>query len=187
MIEDLDKDGRTYKVLSKYLTVLDESFERYFLTIFYFYIFFIIATSVVTRYVFGYSPVWTTDTAIFMYIYLSWIGTSWNVRQRSHIRVDFVQSRLPDRARGLTYILNDIALLLFSYYVFVGLVPIWENITQLGAVVQSLNVSQIYFFVAVPIGFALITIRTFQVLYIDVRTVVFDEPVYDGEGIIGSE
>ncbi len=67
----------------------------------YFYIFFVIASSVVSRYIFNYSPVWASESAIFMYIYLTWLGASWNIRKRSHIRVDFIQERLPERGRAL--------------------------------------------------------------------------------------
>lgn len=179
----LNNNGRAYRLLS----TIEQNIERYFMVVLYFYIFFIVATSVVTRYVFNFTPVWTTETAIFMYIYLTWLGASWNVRKRSHIRVDFVQKRLSERGRGLTYILNDLALLAFIYYVFVGFIPVWRNTQQLGVIVQSLNVSEIYFIFAVPLGFALIMIRSLQMLYNDVRAVVYDEPVYDGEAIIGGE
>ena len=184
MIEALfSENGRTYRILR----ALDANFERYLMVLLYFYIFFIIATSVVTRYTFNFSPVWASESAIFMYIYLTWLGASWNVRKRSHIRVDLVQKLLPERGRGLSFVLNDIALLAFTYFVFVGFIPVWENTVQLGVVVQSMTVSEVYFIFAIPLGFALMAFRSVQMLYIDLRSVFYGEPVFEGEAIIGGE
>lgn len=184
MIETfLNTDGRTYR----YLKVLDANFERYLMVLLYFYIFFIIASSVVTRYTFNFSPVWASESAIFMYIYLTWLGASWNVRKRSHIRVDLVQKLLPERGRALTFVLNDLAMLAFTYFVYVGFIPVLRNTLEFGAIVQSMYVSEIYFIFAIPLGFALIALRSVQMLYSDLRSVIYGEPLFEGEAIIGGE
>lgn len=171
----------------QYFKTLEANLERYLMVLLYFYIFFIIGSSVITRYTFNFSPVWASETAIFMYIYLTWLGASWNVRKRSHIRVDLIQNLLPERGRALTFVINDLAMLAFTYFVFVGFIPVLQSTIQLGAVVQSMYVSQIYFIFAIPLGFALIAIRSVQMLYIDLRSLIYREPVFDGEAIIGGE
>lgn len=173
--------------VAQLLRILDRNLERYFLVILYFYTLAIITVIVISRYVFNYTPVWGADTAVFMYIYLTWIGAAWNIRKRRHIRVDIIQRKLSERGLGMTYILNDVATLVFVYFVLVGFVPIWENTTQLGASVQSLGVSQVWFIFAIPLGFFLITVRALQALYWDAKAVKNGTKVYRGESIIGGE
>lgn len=171
----------------KFLRILDHNLERYFLVTLYFYIFVVVATIVISRFVFNYTPVWGADTAVLLYIYLTWIGAAWNIRKRRHVRLDYVQQWLPQRGEAVSYILNDVATLAFVYSVLVGFMPIWQNTTQLGAAVPSLGISQIYFIFAIPLGFALITVRTVQMLYYDIKAAKDGSGVYRGESIIGKE
>lgn len=170
---------------NRYLRILDQNFERYLLIVLYFYITFAIVIAVINRYVFGFSIVWTNESAIFMYIYLSWIGASWGVRKRVHIRVDLIHEYLSERSRGLLFILSDLALLVFIYFTLVGFQPVWNNAVEFGASVQSMRLSQLYFIAAIPIGFGLMTIRTVQMLTIDLHSVLTDGPVYEGVGLMG--
>jgi len=166
---------------------IDQNLERYFLVALYFYIFVIVAINVLFRFLLNYTPVWGADTAVYMYIFLTWIGAAWNIRKRRHVRIDLIQKLLPERGVGLSYILNDLATLAFVYFVLVGFMPIWQNTVQLGADVPSLGLSQIYFLLAIPIGFALITLRALQMLYWDFKAVKNGSKVYRGERIIGQE
>ncbi len=82
-----------------FLQRIDRNGERYLMLVLYCFIVFVIVTEVVRRFVLDFSSLWGEEAARFAFIYLGWIGASYAVKQRAHIRFDFLTPRAA-AARG---------------------------------------------------------------------------------------
>ncbi|MFC6977115.1 TRAP transporter small permease [Halomicroarcula sp. GCM10025709] len=161
--------------------LLNEHLERYLLLSIYVYIIAIIGIEVFRRFVLNNASIWGEETARFMFIYLTWIGASWGVHKRLHIRIDILHQYVSERTTGLLYILGDIVMLAFVVVAIQWTIPQLQTLLEFGGATQALRVNKIYFQVAVPIGMGLLTVRILQALYRDVKDVLAGREVYKGE------
>lgn len=165
----------------KLLRLLDENVERYLLVATYFYITVIIVVGVFNRFVLESASGWEQDTARLLFIWLTWIGASLAIRKRSHIRIDFLYQYVSNRVEGLLYVFSDLVIIAFCVIAFDAFVPVLETTMNYGASLVTLQLSQLYFQMAIPAGLALMVIRATQMLVRDVRDVRAGNEVYQGE------
>lgn len=164
-------------------TILDENAEQFLIYGFYLYLTLIIVLEVFRRFVLNSASLWGEETARFIFIYLTWVGAAWAVRRRQHIRINVLHDFISTRMVGITYVISDIAMLVFAYYSMRWYVPVLLTTREQGALTQALRVNQEYFMVAVLLGFTLLTVRALQMLAWDLKAVLKDRPVYQGEAI----
>ncbi|MBV0925166.1 TRAP transporter small permease [Halomicroarcula limicola] len=160
---------------------MNENLERYLLLSFYVYIIAIIGVEVFRRFVLNNASLWGEETARYMFIYLTWIGASWGINERLHIRIDILHQYVSERVTGMLYILGDLVTLAFVVVAIRWTIPQLQTQLQFGAVSEALRVDMIYFQVAIPLGMSLIAVRVLQALYRDVQDVREGRPVYKGE------
>ncbi|MDA8870189.1 TRAP transporter small permease [Rhizobiaceae bacterium] len=163
------------------LKLVDENLERWALLFFYVVLVVTMAVEVLRREVFAYSSIWGEEIVRYSFIYLVWIGASAAVRERAHLRIDVLLYVVPTKVRALLLILGDLVML----GVAVGaLVWSFETVAvswQFGSVSHGLRISMVYFLLAVPLGFALMTFRLLQSLVRDIRDFRAGREPYDGE------
>ncbi len=164
----------------EYLELLDENAERWMIMFFYTFIVYVIVVGVLRRFVLNFSSQWTTETAIQAYIFLTWIGAAWAVKRRIHIRVNAIFSVVSEKYENVLYILSDLT------YIYVGVLtllwfwPVWQRNLQQASTSVGLNAPWALFMTSLLLGFALFTIRTVQVLYIDVQNLRHGRPAFTG-------
>ena len=160
------------------LRALDKNAERWLLLVFYTLVVVTITVEVVRRFVFSYSSIWGEELARYAFIYLAWVGASLAVRDRAHIRIDFLLARLSPRGQGVLCILSDLATLaLAGVALFWSIHPIAVSL-EYGSVTHGLRVSLAWFLAAVPLAFLLIVYRLLQSIRRDVGRMRRGEPVY---------
>lgn len=164
-----------------YALWLDENIERYLLIVTYFYISFIIIMGVFNRFVLLSTSGWEVETARLLFIWLTWLGASLAVRQRSHIRIDFIYQYISDRSEGLLYIFSDLVILAFCVISFDAFMPVLQTTSEYGASLVTINLSLIFFQAAIPTGLTLTAIRALQMLVIDTQSVRNNQQVYQGK------
>lgn len=169
------------KTVRPYAVWLDENIERYLLIVTYFYITFIIIMGVFNRFVLQSTSGWEIETARLLFIWLTWIGASLAVRQRSHIRIDFIYQYVSDRIEGLLYIFSDLVILAFCVVAFEAFVPVLNTTLLYGGSLVTIDVSLVFFQAAIPVGVTLMALRAVQMLALDARSVWNGEQVYQGE------
>ena len=73
ILRKIDQEGERWLTLPLYtmvvLTVFMEVFRRFFLS---------------------YSSIWAEEIARYAFIYIAWIGASYAIRERAHIRIDVI-------------------------------------------------------------------------------------------------
>lgn len=184
MFENMQNNVRSNQVVERIAPMakfLNENLERYLLLSIYVYIISIIGIEVLRRFVLDNASLWGEETARFMFIYLTWIGASWGVHKRLHIRIDILHQYVSERTTGILYILGDLVMLAFVIVAIQWTIPQLQTQLEFGAVTEALRVNKIYFQIAVPIGMGLLTVRILQALYRDVKDVMAGRPVYKGE------
>lgn len=164
-----------------FVRLLNENIERYLLVVTYFYITLIIVVGVFNRFVLASVSGWEQETARLLFIWLTWLGASLAIRKRSHIRIDFLYQYVSRRTEGLLYVFSDLVIVAFCVVAFDAFLPVLESTLTLGAGLVTLQISQIFFQMAIPVGLSLMTIRALQMLIRDVRDTRNGREVYKGE------
>lgn len=160
---------------------IDRNGERWLLLLLYASIIAVIAIDVVRRFVLSYSSVWGEELARYAFIYLTWIAAAYAVRDRLHIRIDALIVNLPVRIRAIAWLLGDLATLVFAIFaLYLSIEPVMTSL-RFGSVTPGLGVSQVWFLVAVPLGFALIVFRVCQSMLRDIRDFRAGRAPYEGQ------
>lgn len=167
--------------MSPMLRAIDRNAERWALLVFYVLLVGTMFIEVVRREVFSYSSIWGEEVVRYSFIYLAWIGAAAAVRERGHIRIDVLMNYVGPRVKAALYILGD--LVMFA----VALIAVyWSFETVLisakfGSVTHGLRISQVWFLMAVPLGFALVILRLVQSFLRDLAALRDGRPVYEGD------
>ena len=163
IFKKFDQDGERWLALPLYtlvvLTVFLEIFRRFFLS---------------------YSSIWAEEVARYAFIYIAWIGAAAAIKERAHIRIDFLLPLLSMRWRTVVCVFGDIATLVLAVLALNwSIEPVITSI-EFGSVTHGLRVSQAWLLMAVPLGFTLIILRLLQSMKRDIADLRAGRPVFDG-------
>jgi TRAP-type C4-dicarboxylate transport system permease small subunit len=159
---------------------IDRNGERWLLLWLYSFIVIVIFVEVVRRFVFAYSSLWGEETARFAFIYLVWIGASAAVKERAHIRIDVLVHYLPPRGVAIFYLFGDLLTgVLASLAIYWSLDPVSVS-WRFGSVTDGLRIIQVWFLIAVPLGFSMMMIRLVQSIVRDIGDLRSGRPVFTG-------
>lgn len=167
--------------MSKVLQALDKNAERWLLLVFYVMLVLTMFVEVVRREVFAYSSIWGEEIVRYSFIYLAWVGAAAAVKERGHIRIDVLMQYVRPRVKALLYILGD---LVMAAVALVAVYWSFETVlvsAKFGSVTHGLRISQVWFLMAVPFGFALVLFRLAQSFLRDLRDLRDGRPVYEGD------
>jgi C4-dicarboxylate transporter DctQ subunit len=163
-----------------FLKAIDRDGERYLMLVAYCTIVFVIVTEVIRRFVLSYSSLWGEEVARYAFIYLGWIGASYAVKQRAHIRFDVLLQLLPRRFHGYVYIFGDIVTMIFACFAMYWSIHVIGTLLEFGAASYALRISKAWFEAAIPLGFAMMMVRLVQALIRDVRDLRAGRDAYRG-------
>lgn len=136
----------------------------------------LIGLQVFMRYVMHASLSWSEELARYMFIWATYIGVSYGVRLRAHIRVTAGIGGLGPRARLGVDLLTH---LIFA--AFAGIV-IWQGlimtakISRFGQTSSSLGIPMAWVYAAPITGFALVIARLAQQSLADLRAMLAADP-----------
>lgn len=153
--------------MKRFLAALNRDAERWAMLVFYSFCTIVIVQEVVRRFALNYSSAWGEEAARYAFIYLGWIGAAYAVRERAHIRFDVVLQRLGPRAKALLFIFTELATIAFACIALYWSLHTVKTLLQFGAATPVLRVSKVWFEAAVPLGFALVILRSTQGLLRD--------------------
>ena len=160
---------------------LDKNAERWMLLVFYVMIVLTMAIEVLRREIFAYSSIWGEEIVRYSFIYLAWIGAAAAVKERVHIRIDVLIHYVGPRVKALIYIFGDLVMFIIAA---IALYWSWETVHvswKFGSVSHGLRISMVWFFMAVPLGFALMIVRLTQSFLRDISSLRDGSPVYEGD------
>ena len=149
--------------------------------IFYTFICFVIVQEVVRRFLLDYSSAWAEEVARYAFIYLGWIGAAYAVRERAHVRFDILLSRVGPTAKGVLYIIGELATIAFACIALYWSMHTIQQLLHFEGTTPVLRINKAWFEAAVPIGFALVIWRSVQALRRDVRNLLDRNEPYVGK------
>jgi TRAP-type C4-dicarboxylate transport system permease small subunit len=118
---------------------------------------------VVTR-TFNYSLSWTEELARYCFIWLVYIGISYAVKEKKHIKIEALEMVMDEDGRKLLGLISHVIFLLFSIFVvFVGSNMV-INLYFLGQTSPALGLPMWIVYLAGPVGFSLCAVRLVQQL-----------------------
>lgn len=169
--------------MRRFLHALDENAERWFMLVCYAFVCFVIVQEVVRRFALNYSSAWAEETARYAFIYLGWVGASYAVKERVHVRFDLVLHALPPRLQGWIYVAGEVCTIAFAC------IALWYSMHTIGTLLRFdgatpvLRINKAWFEAAVPIGFALIVWRSLQALKSDIEDLRAGRPANAGKAM----
>jgi TRAP-type C4-dicarboxylate transport system permease small subunit len=116
-----------------WLQRLDRDAERWAMLVFYAFCCIVIVQEVVRRFVLSYSSAWGEEAARYAFIYLGWIGAAYAVRERAHIRFDFLLRAVARRTRAWLYLFAELATIVFACIALYWSMHTIQTLLQFGA------------------------------------------------------
>ena len=164
--------------MKKFVFWLDENIEPFLMNIAYVVMAVLVFEQVILRFVFKTQIGWSAAVAVYMFIWVTWLGASYNVRKRAHLSFGEVRSVLP-------YWMQFACLLLdAALWLSLSVVVIYFSIYQIelmqmnySIVPGTTHVMQWWFSMIMPFGWGLIILRTLQNLWEDISTFRKREPL----------
>lgn len=149
---------------------IDANLERVLIVIAYGAMASIIFVEVVRRFVFNQQAPWSTTIPVYLFIWITWLGASWNVRLRSHLAFTELRARLPYRAQYLCVNLDHLLWIGFGAMVIHHSFGLIEILQMNFAIVPGTDeLMQWWFYLAIPVGWSLLIVRSVQNIVEDAR------------------
>ena len=147
----------------------------------------IIFAGVVQRFYLSGQPPWSTTLPPFLFLIMTWVGCSYNVKLRTHLA--FAEFRTMMRPAGqIACLLLDAALWLgFAWVVIVT--TFWKTVeaaANFRFMAGTNDVMQWWFLATVPVAFVLLSARVFENLFADLRNFRAGAPLVS-QAVIGGD
>ena len=108
-----------------------------------------------------FEVVFATELGKYIFIWLCAIGISAAARDNQHVRIHFIARRLPFNPR-ITWLITQVLFLVFTFFFFYwGLRLTWMHY-EMSKLAMGFNFPMYIFTAAIPVGFALTSIRLIQ-------------------------
>ena len=169
--------GKAYWGMKKIFLWLDEHLEPTVMHVAYVIMALIVFEQVVLRFVFKTQVAWSTGVSVYMFIWVTWMGASYNVRKRSHLSFGEIRARLPYPAQFACMVADAVL------WISMAVVVIYYSVEQIfllrdnfALVPGTSDMMQWWFYTSNPIGWGLIIYRALQNLRQDISTFRRREP-----------
>jgi C4-dicarboxylate transporter DctQ subunit len=169
--------------MTSLLKALDRDGERWAMLLFYAFCCIVIVQEVLRRFVLSYSSAWGEEAARYAFIYLGWIGAAYAVRERAHIRFDFLLRAVGPRTRAGLYVFGELCTIAFACIALYWSMHTIQTLLQFDGQTPVLRVNKTWFEAAVPIGFSLVIYRSLQGLWRDLQDLRRGDEVFAGKAM----
>lgn len=120
----------------------------------------VICGAVAMRYLFGISGVWTTEFAVYILIFATFVGGAYGLRHDAHVGVDLLINQLPGRARAAVKLIASLLALVLVLVVLWRAWILWWEATEAGWRSESAWGPRLtYPYFILPLGFTLIALQ----------------------------
>ncbi|MCC7481531.1 MAG: TRAP transporter small permease subunit [Hyphomicrobiales bacterium] len=149
-------------VLVRIARWFDQHFEPLVMIVAYAGFASIIAVEVVRRFLFGEQTTWGAEISIHLFVWLTWFGASWGVRNGTHLSFPGIRQTLPRSAQLVLLLLDNFLWLALGAVVLFGAQKMIAMQFAFESVIQGSAIPMWWSFSLVPIAWALIYVRAIQ-------------------------
>ena len=158
-----DSSAASESPLRRAVSLVDRHLERIVILICYMSMAGIIFVEVLRRFFLNEQAAWSTTIPIYLFLWITWIGAARNVRLRTHLSFDELRARLPRIGQFLCLSLDAILWLSFGVIVIIySTEQVLLSRSNFMIVQGTDHVMQWWFYVATPVAWGLLMIRTIQ-------------------------
>jgi C4-dicarboxylate transporter, DctQ subunit len=130
----------------------------------------VVFVEAVRRYVFRSQFPWSGQAAIYLFIWLSWIGCAYGVKTRGHLRFDEIRRRLPYTVQFVLQLIDYAVWIVLGAVISLTAMHQMRIQAEMGSVVQGTDHFPLWAaFMGVPFGWVLVLWRTLQCIAEDIR------------------
>ena len=125
--------------------------------------------NVITRYVLKYSMAFTEELTLYIFVWITLIGTAIAFREGANMAVTVFYNLFPKNVKKILYYISVICTIIFmglmGYY---GILEVYDEILM-DAMTEAMSLPVWWFTISVPIGSIVAIIGTLQRAYIDIK------------------
>ncbi|MBW4710494.1 TRAP transporter small permease [Roseobacter sp. YSTF-M11] len=147
------------------LSKLDRYFEEVLCTLFLCVVVGSVLMQVILRFVFHTAAAWAEETAVYGMIFAVYLGATMATRDRAHIRITLLISRLPRRLQVGCVVLADMLWLGFVIFMIVQTTTYTQLLFNVTYQTPGLGIEQRWVQMFIPMLFALMVLRILQVYW----------------------
>ena len=113
---------------------------------------------VVMRYLFKNSLSWSEEISRYFFIWMTFLGMSYGLQTKSHLRIDFFENFFPILRKPFEYI-GDIFFVGFSIYMLSPSVGVLQMLWKTYQTSPAMEIPMFFVYLSLLVGFILILIR----------------------------
>ena len=147
------------------LNKLDQYFEEVLCTLFLSIVVGSVLLQVVLRFFFHTAAVWAEETAVYGMIFAVYLGSTMAVRDRAHIRITLLVSRLPRSLQVCCIVLADALWAAFVIFMITQTTKYTQLLFNVTYQTPGLGIEQRWIQMFIPILFGLMLFRILQVYW----------------------
>lgn len=138
----------------------------------------IIFVEVIRRFMFNEQAAWSTTIPIYLFLWITWLGASYNTKIRTHLRFDEVRARLSYGKQFACLCMDAVLWIVFALIVIVYSIEQVQLSYDNFRIVQGTdNTMQWWFYMVTPIAWILLVVRVIHNFGIDLQTYRRGEPL----------
>lgn len=148
--------------MKRTIALVDQYLEDALGAILYIYIIAVIFAEVIGRYLFKTSILSAYETAIYAFIWLSYLSMAAMARNRSHLAVTVLRDMLPRGAQLALLLLSDLLLIVLASIVVVFIRQPFADVVDFEQKMVGIDLPFWIALLSVPVGWGLVALRTVQ-------------------------
>jgi len=130
-----------------------------------------ITMDVFLRYVFNAPTKWVNEASSYMLLVVVFLGLAYALREKAHIRIDFIVIRLPRRVQDWLQVISSIAFLIFTVILCYFTWNIFLTTVRFATTSRSIwDIPLAPWQVFLPLGLAIISLLLILNIYTETKT-----------------
>ncbi len=176
----LQKLGRIFEFVARRATLLG----AYAAGVGVLYMTIFITWDVAMRFFLNMPTIWVDELSNYTLVLMTFLGLSWALSERAHIRIDIVVSRLPRGIANWQKVIASVAFLLFTCLLFLWTWQYFWETVQFGSTTRTIwNPPLAPWQSAIPIGFFILILLLLVNIYYEVRIARGKEKAVEEESV----
>ena len=164
--------------LASMLRYAEQNIEKSIILVSYASMAGIIFVEVIRRFFFNEQSAWSTTIPIYLFLWLTWMGASYNTLRRSHLRFSEVRERLSYNKQFICLLLDAVCwFLMGAIVIYYSVEQVYISYDNFAIVQGTDDVMQWWFYLATPLAWSLLLYRVVQNLVQDIRSYRAGEPL----------
>lgn len=154
-----EMDGRFEPLVGK----VERNFEGYIATVILFVYTFLISYTILSRVVpFLSPPAMTLELTLALFTWMTWLAAAWAIRFESHFRFTLAREKLSNRANYLLRYFDAVLWIVTAGIILFFTIEITQTRMESGRIIFGTPIPLYVAYAAVPVGMALIVLRSTQ-------------------------